>query len=156
MQSEPIVRIFIMKCGQARAAARIDGDANAAPTGEGCAIVYCHSQAESERVCDALNERDITAAFYHAMVDPEIKRLNHQRWASNEVQVMVATSAFGMGVHKGDVRFVVHWTVPDSIISLFQEWGRAGRDGEPARCVLLYTYRDKGRVECCCAAARAI
>ena len=71
----------------------------------------------------------------------------HRRWLRGETQAIVATSAFGMGVHKADVRVVVHWTLPDSLVSLAQEWGRAGRDGEAARCVLLYSYHDKGRVE---------
>ena len=115
--------------------------------GAGCSIVYCHSQREAERVCEWLQMRGVAAAFYHAAVEHEVKTLHHQQWLRGEVQVMVATSAFGMGVHKGDVRLVLHWTIPDSILNLYQEWGRAGRDGEPARCVLLYTYRDKGRVE---------
>ena len=66
--------------------------------GAGCAIVYCHSQAETERVCDALIERGLSAAFYHAMVDPEVKQMHHAQWMAGDVQVMVATSAFGMGV----------------------------------------------------------
>ena len=74
----------------------------------------------------------MAAAFYHAQVEPEAKRMLHEQWLRDEVQVMVATSAFGMGVHKDDVRLVVHWTLPDSVMALSQEWGRAGRDGERA------------------------
>ena len=70
---------------------------------------------------------------YHAQVEPEAKEALHQQWLDDETRVIVATSAFGMGVHKPDVRLVVHWTMPDSIMALSQEWGRAGRDGAPAR-----------------------
>ena len=87
------------------------------------------------------------ADFYHAQVEPAVRAAVHRRWLRGETQAIVATSAFGMGVHKADVRVVVHWTLPDSLVSLAQEWGRAGRDGEAARCVLLYSYHDKGRVE---------
>ena len=80
-------------------------------------------------------------------VEPELKQSHHRRWLNGELQTIVATSAFGMGVNKADVRLVVHWTLPDSVEALYQEWGRAGRDGRPARCVLFYGYHDKGRVE---------
>ena len=72
------------------------------------AIVYCHSQREAERVCDALCERGTRAAFYHSQVHPEVKAARHAQWMQGAVRVMVATSAFGMGVHKDDVRLVVH------------------------------------------------
>ena len=85
---------------------------HAAPAGQRCAIVYCHSQSETERVCDMLEGRGVKAAYYHALVDPEVKQRHHAMWMSGEVQVMVATKAFGMGVHKDDVRFVIHWTLP--------------------------------------------
>ncbi|KAL1519988.1 hypothetical protein AB1Y20_023470 [Prymnesium parvum] len=112
---------------------------------ESAAVVYCHSQVEAERVCESLVEAGVSAAFFHAQVDPGLKHQLLRAWQAGEVRVMVATSAFGMGVHKDDVRLVVCWTLPDSLLSLYQE--RRGRDGKPARCVLLYAYHDKGRVE---------
>lgn len=115
--------------------------------GPGGAIVYCHSQAETEKVADALLDLGVAAAFYHAQVEPEAKHELVLRWQRDELRCIVATNAFGMGVHKADVRLVVHWTMPDSVMALSQEWGRAGRDGAAARCVLLYSYHDKGRVE---------
>ena len=124
-----------------------DSDDGGGGGGGGSAIVYVHSQHEAEKVADLLVELGITADFYHAQVEPAVRAAVHRRWLRGETQAIVATSAFGMGVHKADVRVVVHWTLPDSLVSLAQEWGRAGRDGEAARCVLLYSYHDKGRVE---------
>ncbi|KAL8426078.1 hypothetical protein Efla_007351 [Eimeria flavescens] len=95
-----------------------------------CGIVYCLSQRDCERVAEGLEDAGIAAAFYHAKLDAD-KREHVQRcWMQNQFKVIVATLAFGMGVNKKDVRF---------------ESGRAGRDGEEARCILLYDYHDKQR-----------
>ena len=85
----------------------------------------------------------ITADFYHAGLDNAVKDLRQKRWQSGEVRVMVATNAFGMGIDKPDVRIVLHLDLPDSPEAYFQEAGRAGRDGEKAYAVILYSKSDK-------------
>ena len=77
----------------------------------------------------------------------EVKEALHRDWLQGRVEVIVATCAFGMGVHHGGVRQIFHYTIPSSLTALAQEWGRAGRDGGDAECVLLYSYSDKQRVE---------
>ena len=89
-------------------------------SGGGCALVYCRSCAEAERVCDGLVDLGLAAAFYHAQVEPAVKERVQEEWQEGHVQVVVATCAFGMGVHKADVRYVVHWTLPESMLALSQ------------------------------------
>eukprot|EP00667_Euglena_gracilis_P005376 EG_transcript_5412 len=109
-------------------------------------IVYCFSRKDCEAVADGLQERGIVAACYHAQVEFLQRQRTHRQWASGEVQVIVATIAFGMGIDKHNVRFVVHHTMSKSIENYYQESGRAGRDGEPATCLLLHRAADVPRL----------
>lgn len=104
----------------------------------GSAIVYVRSRKHASDMAQFLTSENISATFYHAGLEPAIKNQRQNSWQQNEVRVIVATNAFGMGIDKPDVRLVLHIDCPDSIEAYFQEAGRAGRDGKKAYAVLLW------------------
>lgn len=112
----------------------------------GSGIVYVRSRKRCKEVAEMLVENGISADFYHAGLPDELRDKKQAAWTAGDRRVIVATNAFGMGIDKADVRFVIHWDVPDSIENYFQESGRAGRDNKPAFAVLLYSPSDKNRL----------
>jgi len=112
----------------------------------GSAIVYVRSRKLTKEICELLLNNNISATFYHAGLEHTTKDERQRKWHDDEVRVMVATNAFGMGIDKPDVRVVIHITCPDSIEAYFQEAGRAGRDGKKAYAVLLYDKSDKAKL----------
>ncbi|XP_025891556.1 ATP-dependent DNA helicase Q1 [Nothoprocta perdicaria] len=109
-------------------------------------IVYCFSQKDSEQVTVSLQKLGIKAGTYHANMDAKYKTRVHKGWTTNEIQVVVATVAFGMGIDKPDVRFVIHHTMSKSMENYYQESGRAGRDDQKADCILYYGFGDIFRI----------
>jgi ATP-dependent DNA helicase RecQ len=107
-------------------------------------LVYAATRKNTERYAETLSERGLVARAYHAGMKAADRREVHEKFLAGELDVVVATTAFGMGIDKPDVRFVVHAQVSDSIDSYYQEIGRAGRDGEPALALLLYRPEDLG------------
>lgn len=114
---------------------------------EGSAIVYVRSRKRTKEVALLLNQQNISATFYHAGLDPDVKDCRQKEWQADETRVMVATNAFGMGIDKPDVRMVIHIDCPDSLEAYFQEAGRAGRDGLKAYAVLLYNNGDDHKLQ---------
>ncbi len=109
---------------------------------QGSGIVYCSTRKNTKQICKYLMDQGISAGFYHGGMSKEDRETTQGAWMNNEIRVMVATNAFGMGIDKPDVRFVLHYDVPENIETYFQEAGRAGRDEEPARAVLFFTQND--------------
>ena len=112
----------------------------------GSAIVYVRSRKHASDMAQFLTSENISATFYHAGLEPAIKNQRQNSWQQNEVRVIVATNAFGMGIDKPDVRLVLHIDCPDSIEAYFQEAGRAGRDGKKAYAVLLWNKGDRKKL----------
>ncbi|MCB9730646.1 MAG: ATP-dependent DNA helicase RecQ [Deltaproteobacteria bacterium] len=109
---------------------------------EGSVVIYCATRRHCEDVALTLSRLGISAGVYHGGLDDEARRDVQDAFQGNTIRVIVATNAFGMGIDKPDVRAVVHYDIPGSLEAYYQEAGRAGRDGAPARCVLLFTYAD--------------
>ncbi|KAL0422268.1 UNVERIFIED_CONTAM: ATP-dependent DNA helicase Q-like 4A [Sesamum latifolium] len=112
-----------------------------------CGIIYCLSRMDCEKVAEKLQEFGHKAAFYHGSMDSAQRAMIQKQWSKDEINIICATVAFGMGINKPDVRFVIHHSLPKSIEGYHQECGRAGRDGQPSSCVLYYSYSDYIRVK---------
>ncbi|XP_046754049.1 ATP-dependent DNA helicase Q5 [Diprion similis] len=109
-----------------------------------CGIIYCRKKDDTELLAEKLSSMGITTLAYHAGLTNKVRNSTQNRWTVGEVPVIAATCSFGMGVDKGSVRFVVHWTVPQTVGSYYQESGRAGRDGKPAFCRIYFSKAENG------------
>src|SRR5439155_56602 len=114
--------------------------------GPGGAISYANSRERCEKLAAFLRRQNLPAAHYHAGLEREERQQTQERFMLGRVRIIVATVAFGMGVDKANVRLVVHFSMPESLEAYAQEAGRAGRDGKPSRCVLLYASADKANL----------
>jgi len=110
-------------------------------------IIYCLSRKKVEEIAELLKVNDIKAAPYHAGLEPAVRVRNQDNFLNEEVDVIVATIAFGMGIDKPDVRFVIHYDTPKSLEGYYQETGRSGRDGLEGNCILFYRYKDILKLE---------
>ena len=105
-------------------------------------VIYCITRKDVEKVYQNLVKAGIAAGYYHAGLPDQVRKDMQNKYAFDEIQVMVATNAFGMGIDKSNVRYVLHYQMPRNMESYYQEAGRAGRDGAPAECILLYNGQD--------------
>jgi len=114
---------------------------------KGTGIVYVRNRKKTKEIAIFLQQNGIKADYYHAGLESKLKDIKQQNWKTSKIKIIVATNAFGMGIDKADVRFVVHFDLPDSLEAYYQEAGRAGRDEKAAFAILLYNESDKLKLE---------
>ena len=120
---------------------------------DGTGIVYAATIKQVEAAHADLTAAGFNVAKYHGKLGARYRRDNQERFMSGDLKAIVATNAFGMGIDKADIRFVIHYAIPGSLEAYYQEAGRAGRDGEPARCILLFNVQDQPHAQVSSSAA---
>ena len=108
----------------------------------GCGIIYVRNRRRTLEIAEYLESQGLLATHYHAGLSAKDRERHQKRWQDDKVNIMVATNAFGMGIDKSNVRYVIHWDIPESVEAYFQEAGRAGRDGKQSYAVLMYNNKD--------------
>lgn len=137
----PNLQFGVLHASESQKPSLVIDAVNSAPEGSG--IIYVSTRARADQLMQTLLEYDIEAAAYHAGMEADDRKWVQNRFLSGEVKVIVATNAFGLGIDKADVRYVIHFDMPGTLEAYYQEAGRAGRDGEHSFCLLMFNSRDR-------------